>query len=216
LHSVSVIDEAWDFPNPQTHFNDWQAYREKFGTRAKFYILQPYHAIYDTGKSFIYDPPSHDSTHPGNDNFGPHMLWLPSNYDGFTPVTVLRDTVPVNGTMHYRDYSAEGQPDLDPNLDNATGFAINWYEGLNFANTVNEGDKVSLFIDNSGSMRAEEVGLSTTVFLEMLANHVAADTGQDYPITENNGRLLFVTIGNQRYIYPHLSITCDEAGEITQ
>ena len=119
--------------------------------------------------------------------------------------------------MHKFDRSAEDpRVPLEPNLDNPTGFPINWYEGLNFANTVNEGDKVSLFIDNSGSMREVEVALSRQLFLEMLANHVAADTGADYPITVANGRLLFVSNRNQEYIEPHLGISCTPSGEINE
>lgn len=216
LHSVSVIDEAYGFPEPAKHYSDWEAYRQKFGTRAKFYILQTYHAIYDTTKSFIGRPGGNEPYQDGITSFGPHMLFIPNNYDGAAPVTVLRDSIPVGGTMHNRDYSQEGFPPLGTTLDNPTGFPTNWYEGLNFANTVNEGDKVSLFIDNSGSMRAEEVKLSRQLFLEMLANHVAADTGEDYPITEENGRLLFVVNSLQEWVEPHLSITCAAAGEISQ
>lgn len=216
LHSVSVIDEAYGFPEPAKHYSDWEAYRQKFGTRAKFYILQTYHAIYDTTKSFIGRPGGNEPYQDGITSFGPHMLFIPNNYDGAAPVTVLRDSIPVGGTMHNRDYSQEGFPPLETTLDNPTGFPTNWYEGLNFANTVNEGDKVSLFIDNSGSMRAEEVKLSRQLFLEMLANHVAADTGEDYPITEENGRLLFVVNSLQEWVEPHLSITCAAAGEISQ
>ena len=166
LHSVSVIDEAYGFPTPVKHYNDWEAYREKFGTRAKFYILQPYHAIYDTTKSFIARPGGNEPYEDGITSFGPHMLFIPENYDGAAPVTVLRDSIPVNGTMHNRDYSdaENGYPAIEPTLDNPTDFPINWYEGLDFANTVNEGDKVSLFIDDSGSMREEEVKLSRQLF----------------------------------------------------
>jgi len=216
LHSLSVIDEAYGFPDPEKHYRDWEAYRQKFGTRAKFYILQTYHAIYDTNKSFIAGPGGNEPYQDGITSFGPHMLFIPNNYDGAAPVTVLRDSVPNGGTMHTRDYSNDPSTTLEPNLDNPTGFPTNWYEGLNFANTVNEGDKVSLFIDDSGSMRAEEVKLSRQLFLEMLANHVAADTGEDYPITEENDRLLFVVNSSQEWIEPHLSITCSEAGEVTQ
>ena len=94
---------------------------------------------------------------------------------------------------------------------------MNWYEGLNFASTVNRGDKVSVFLDDSGSVNVErDISASRDLLLEMLANHVAADDGEDYPITAAAGNLLYVSNATERWILPHLDITCDNAGEITQ
>lgn len=170
MHSLSVIDESSN--TVQTHYNSWQSYRQKFGTRARFYLLQPYFT-------------------PGSGRTLASYLNVPSNYDGYAPVTTLRD--------------------------GETGFAINWYEGLNFANTINRGDKVSVFLDNSGSVNVErDISASRDLLLEMLANHVAADDGEDYPITEAAGNLLYVSNSSERWILPHLGITCDDAGEITQ
>ncbi|MBL6910619.1 MAG: hypothetical protein ISR34_09375 [Pirellulales bacterium] len=170
MHSLSVIDESSN--SVQTHYDTWQAYRQKFGTRARFYLLQPYFSTASVEQLRSY-------------------LKIPSNYDGYLPVTTLRD--------------------------GATGFAVNWYEGLNFANTVNRGDKVSVFLDNSGSVNVErDISASRDLLLEMLANHVAADDGEDYPITEAAGNLLYVSNGSERWILPHLGINCDDAGEITQ
>lgn len=176
LHSLSVIDESSN--TESMHFSAWEAYRQKFGTRARFYVLQPY-----------FTPTAPDGA--GNVRTLRSYLKVPSNYNGFAPVTTLRDGI--------------------------TGFALNWYEGLNFANTINRGDKVSLFLDNSGSVNVErDISLSRDLLLEMLANHVAADDGEDYPITEAAGNLLYVSNGAERWILPHLDITCDDAGEITQ
>jgi len=134
-------------------------------------------------KFYILQPyPDHRGVNQYGNTSWPWPLNIPSNYDGAMPITSIRNS----------------------------DFAIDWYNGFGMSATINFGDKVSLFIDDSGSMRVAEVENSIDLFVSYLENHVAADTGEDYPITTGNGRLLFVFNGNEDWIRPHLDISCDD------
>lgn len=125
-------------------------------------------------------PSSFDPIATGHTWGWPFPLNIPSNYDGAMPITSIRNSE----------------------------FPIDWYNGFGMSATINFGDKVSLFVDDSGSMRVAEVQNSVDLFVAYLENHVAADTGEDYPITQANGRLLFVYNGSEDWIRPHLDISC--------
>ena len=178
LHSLSVIDEA-DGSDLNRNASDWAEYRRRFGSKAQFYIMQPYDSRVgtDAGRGWMR-------------NGWPFDLGIPSNYDGYPPVTTLRS---------FERHGGQG-----------TGFAMDWYNGLNFGGTINKGHVVSVFIDTSGSMVLSEVEMSVDLLISRLANHVAADTGEDYPVTVANGRLLYVYNGSERWIYPHLDIRCEQ------
>ena len=78
-----------------------------------------------------------------------------------------------------------------------------WYDIINLSTLLTSGFKISLFVDNSGSMTEETVRASLNYFKSKLATHVLQD-GTPYPVTVENGRLFIANNGEERYIVPHL------------
>lgn len=120
-------------------------------------------------------------------------LFLLRPAPGYTDVKIPTNSWAPNGTGPITVSRDEGNE----------GNKSDWYGLIGLDTILTRGFKISLFVDNSGSMTTDTVRASYNYFIQKLAAHFLED-GTPYPVTLANRRLIIVTNGSEEYIKPHL------------